>query len=148
MEQARAMIAQGKKVGVLFGPERSGLENADIALADAIISVPVNPGFASLNLAQCVLLVAYEWRRLTENIVPEVVEMAGTEVATHLEVQKLFEHFEERLDTAGFFFPEHKSESMRLNLRNMFSRLPLTQADIQTFHGMLRQFVRWKTRGD
>jgi tRNA/rRNA methyltransferase len=148
MEQARAMIAEGKKVGVLFGPERSGLENADIALADAIISVPVNPGFASLNLAQCVLLVAYEWRRLTENIVPEVVEMAGTEVVTHLEVQKLFEHFEERLDTAGFFFPEHKSESMRLNLRNMFSRLPLTQADIQTFHGMLRQFVRWKTRGD
>jgi tRNA/rRNA methyltransferase len=148
MEQARAMIAEGKKVAVLFGPERSGLENADVALADAIISVPVNPGFASLNLAQCVLLIAYEWRRLTQEVVPEVVEMAGTEVATHLEVQKLFEHFEQRLDTAGFFFPAHKSESMRLNLRNMFSRLPMTQADIQTFHGMLRQFARWKEQDD
>ena len=148
MEQSRAMIGDGKKVAVLFGPERAGLENADIALADAIISVPVNPGFASLNLAQCVLLVAYEWRRLTENIAPEVMEMAGTDVATHLEIQKLFEHFEQRLDTAGFFFPEHKSESMRLNLRNMFSRLPMTQADVQTFHGMLRQFARWKERGE
>jgi tRNA/rRNA methyltransferase len=148
MQHARAMIGEGKKVGILFGPERSGLENADIALADAIISVPVNPGFASLNLAQWVLLVAYEWRRLTGEVIPEVVEMAGTEYATHVEVQKLYEHFAERLDTAGFFFPEHKAESMRLNLRNMFSRLPMTQADIQTFHGMLRQFARWKERDD
>lgn len=148
MAQAREMIAGGKKVGILFGPERSGLENADIAMADAIISVPVNPGFASLNLAQCVLLVAYEWRRLTGEVIPEVVEMAGTDYATHVEVQKLYEHFEEKLGKAGFFFPEHKAESMRLNLRNMFSRLPMTQADIQTFHGMLRQFARWKERDD
>ena len=148
MQQAREMILQGKKVGILFGPERSGLENADVALADALISVPVNPGFASLNLAQCVLLVAYEWRRITGDVIPEVVEMAGTDFATNVEVQKLFEHFEDRLQTAGFFFPEHKSESMRLNLRNMFSRLPMTQADVQTFHGMLRQFARWKERDD
>jgi len=148
MEHARAMTESGKHVGIMFGPERAGLENVDIAQANALISVPVNPGFASLNLAQCVLLVAYEWRRQTGEDAPEVVEMAGTEFATQVEVEKLFDHFTQRLDVAGFFYPEHKADSMRLNLRNMLSRLPMTQADIQTFHGMLRQFVRWKERGD
>ena len=148
MEHARAMTKAGKQVGIMFGPERAGLENVDIAQANALISVPVNPGFASLNLAQCVLLVAYEWRRQSGDDAPEVVEMAGTEFATQLEVEKLFEHFVQRLDAAKFFYPDHKADSMRLNLRNMLSRLPMTQADIQTFHGMLRQFVRWKERGD
>ena len=63
MAEARAMIAAGERVGVLFGPERAGLENADVARANAVVSVPVNPGYGSLNLAQCVLLMAYEWRR-------------------------------------------------------------------------------------
>ncbi|MEP5759322.1 MAG: RNA methyltransferase [Litoreibacter sp.] len=148
MEQARAKIAEGQKVAILFGPERAGLENADVAQADALISVPVNPGFASLNLAQCVLLVAYEWCRQTKEVTPEVMEMAGTTHATHQEVGALYSHFVEKLDAAGFFFPEHKADSMRLNLRNMLSRLPMTQADIQTFHGMLRQFARWKSRND
>jgi tRNA/rRNA methyltransferase len=147
MEQARAIHAEGGKVGVLFGPERAGLENEDIVQANAIISVPVNPDFASLNLGQCVLLTAYEWRRATEEIVAEVMELAGTEFATGLEVEKLGDHFEERLGEAGFFFPEAKADSMRLNLRNMWSRLPLTRADVQTLHGVLRQMVRWKERG-
>lgn len=148
MEQARTLIAEGKKVAVLFGPERAGLENDDIARANAIVSVPVNPEFASLNLAQCVLLTAYEWRRQTEEVVPEVMEMAKTEFASKLEIQKLGDHFEERMEEAGFFFPETKAEGMKLNLRNLWSRLPLTRADVQIFHGMLRQMVRWKERGD
>ncbi len=148
MAQARAMIGEGKKVAVLFGPERAGLENDDIARANAIISVPVNPEFASLNLAQCVLLTAYEWRRQTEEVVPEVMEMAKTEFASKLEIQKLGDHFEERMEEAGFFFPETKAEGMKLNLRNLWSRMPLTRADVQIFHGMLRQMVRWKERGD
>lgn len=148
MEQARAMIAEGRKVAVLFGPERAGLENDDIARANAIISVPVNPYFASLNLAQCVLLTAYEWRRQTTQVVPEVMEMAKTEFANVTEIQKLGDHFEERMDVAGFFFPETKAEGMKLNLRNMWSRMPLTRADVQILHGMLRQMVRWKERGE
>ncbi|WP_281256714.1 RNA methyltransferase [Actibacterium ureilyticum] len=148
MEQSRAMIAEGRKVAVLFGPERAGLENDDIARANAIISVPVNPDFASLNLAQCVLLTAYEWRRQTTQVVPEVVEMAKTEFANATEIEKLGDHFEERLDVAGFFFPQTKAEGMKLNLRNMWSRMPLTRADVQILHGMLRQMVRWKERGD
>lgn len=148
MEHARALIAQGKRVGVLFGPERSGLENDDIVRANAIVSVPVNPGFASLNLAQCVLLLAYEWRRQGSEAPAEVLELAGTDLASGIEVEKLYEHFLTRLDAAGFFFPESKAEPMKANLRNMLSRMPMTQADVQIFHGMLRQFVRWKERGD
>lgn len=147
MEVAREKIAAGEKVAVLFGPERAGLENDDISLANAIISVPVNPEFPSLNLAQCVLLTGYEWRRQTVEIASEVTEMAGSDWASAIEVNRLAEHYEETLDSAGFFFPETKSDSMRRNLRNLWSRMPLTQADVRMLHGMLRQMVRWKTKG-
>ncbi len=147
MQQARAIHDEGGKVGVLFGPERAGLENEDIVHANATISVPVNPDFPSLNLAQCVLLTAYEWRRASAEIPAEVMEMAGTDFASGEEIARLGDHFEERLEAAGFFFPETKARGMKLVLRNMWARLPLTRADVQTLHGMLRQMVRWKERG-
>jgi tRNA/rRNA methyltransferase len=147
MEVAREKIAGGEKVAVLFGPERAGLENEDIALANAIISVPVNPEFPSLNLAQCVLLTGYEWRRQSIETVPEVMEMAGSDWANAIEMDKLAEHYEDTLEQAGFFFPATKADSMKLNLRNMWSRMPLTRADVQTLHGVLRQMVRWKEKG-
>ncbi len=141
MDHARALIAAGKRVGVLFGPERAGLENEDVVLANAIVTVPVNPEFASLNLAQCVLLMGYEWRRQVVPAVAVVQEMARTEFATALEVEKLGDHFEDRLEAAGFFFPEAKVPGMKASLRNMWSRLGLTKAEVQTFHGMLRQIA-------
>ncbi|PWL34606.1 RNA methyltransferase [Marivita sp. XM-24bin2] len=146
MQVAREKIAGGEKVAVLFGPERAGLENDDIALANAIISVPVNPEFPSLNLAQCVLLTGYEWRRQTVEVAAEITEMAGSDWASAIEVDRLAAHYEETLDSAGFFFPETKSESMRRNLRNLWSRMPLTTADVKMLHGMLRQMVRWKNK--
>ena len=146
MELTREKIAAGGKVAIMFGPERAGLENEDIVRANAIVSVPVNPDFASLNLAQCVLLLAYEWRR-QQGAEPERVEMAGGEWATAIEVEKLTEHYEQRLEDAGFFFPQTKAESMKTNLRNMWSRFPMTRSDVQMLHGMLRQMVRWKERG-
>lgn len=148
MEIAADVIGQRGKVSVLFGPERAGLENDDIARANTLINVPVNPEFPSLNLAQCVLLCAYEWRRQAVEITPERVEMAGSDWASSVEVEKLAEHFEDRLGTAGFFFPQAKAESMKINLRNLWSRMPLTRSDIQMFHGMMRQMVRWKERDD
>lgn len=148
MAQARDHALKGGRVAVLFGPERAGLENDDIARANAIISVPVNPQFASLNLAQCVLLTAYEWRRQTADIDHNRIEMAGADWATALEMDKLAEHYEGRLDQAGFFFPPEKAEHMKTNLRNLWSRMPLTRADVQILHGMMRQMVRWKERGD
>ncbi|NRA99693.1 MAG: RNA methyltransferase [Rhodobacteraceae bacterium] len=147
MARALDLSKAGQHVAVLFGPERAGLENADIARANALISVPVNPEFPSLNLAQCVLLTAYEWRRQSTETVGEVLELAGTEVATALEVEKLAEHYEARLDDAGFFFPPEKAEGMRITLRNLWSRMPMTRADVQILHGILRQMVRWKERG-
>jgi len=148
MQVAAERIAAGEKVAVLFGPERAGLENDDVAKANAIINVPVNPAFPSLNLAQCVLLTGYEWRRAQGGIEPERVDMARADWAEQIEVEKLAEHYETRLDAAGFFFPEHKAQGMRINLRNMWSRMPLTRADVQMLHGVLRQMVRWKERGD
>ena len=147
MKDASLRVANGEKVAVIFGPERAGMEKDDIAQANAIISVPVNPEFASLNLGQCVLLTAYEWRRQTTQIVHETVDMAKTEWASGLEVEKLAQHYEERLQEAGFFFPEAKAEGMKINLRNLWSRMRLTRADVQMLHGVMRQMVRWKERG-
>jgi tRNA/rRNA methyltransferase len=147
MEHARALIGEGKKVGIMFGPERAGLANEDVVRANALISVPVNPAFASLNLAQCVLLLAYEWRRQGANVPPESMAMAGTEFATGIEVEKLSERLAERLDERGFFWPDDKAESLRLNLRNLLSRMALTGADVRTLHGVFRSLVK-KTQDD
>ncbi len=148
MVDAAARINAGQQVAVLFGPERSGLENSDIARANAIVSVPVNPDFASLNLAQCVLLMGYEWRRATTDAIPHDIEFAGTEVAQQIEIEKLADHYEDRLTEAGFFYPDTKAEGMKQTLRNLWSRMPMTRADVQILHGILRQMVRWKERGD
>jgi tRNA/rRNA methyltransferase len=146
MVHARALVARGQKVAFLFGPERTGLENDDIARAGAIVSVPVNPEFPSLNVGQAVLLLAYEWLRLGSDADPEMTVLAGTAFASAVEIEKLGDHFEERLGEAGFFFPDQKADGMKLNLRNLWSRMALTQADVQTFHGMLRQIVRHRDR--
>lgn len=150
MEHARALVAAGKKVGILFGPERAGLENDDVVRANAIITVPVNPDFPSLNLGQCVLLVGYEWRRQTEAVADMVYVMARTEFATAEEVERLGDHYEQRLGDAGFFYPAEKVDGMKEGLRNMWTRLGLTRAEVQTFHGMLRQIayaLRQQDRG-
>jgi tRNA/rRNA methyltransferase len=147
MRQAAALIAAGGKVAILFGPERAGLENADVVRANALISVPVNPEFPSLNLAQCVLLTAYEWRRQNAATPGQTMEWAGTAPATALEIERLADHYEAELEAAGFFFPPQKAESMKLNLRNLWSRLDLSQWDVRTFHGMLRQLLRDRPPG-
>lgn len=142
MTEARALIGAGKRVAVLFGPERAGLENEDIARANAIVTIPVNPAFYSLNLAQGVLLLAYEWMRQTTDVPARSENLAGTDLASALEVEKLGDHLEEKLDAAGFFFPPQKSPGMKLNLRNMLTRWSLTRAEVQALHGILRQLVR------
>lgn len=147
MADAAERIAAGQQVSVMFGPERTGMENADIALANVVVSVPVNPEFPSLNLAQCVLLMAYEWRRIAGDGVA-TAQGADADLATQAEVDALARHYEERMDTAGFFFPPEKAAGMKLNLRNLWSRMPLTRADAQMLHGIMRQMVRWKERGD
>lgn len=138
MAEARAAVAAGSRVGVLFGPERAGLENADVARANAVITVPVNPAFASLNLAQCVLLVAQEWRRSADATPPAEYVLAGARRASGIEIDRLRDHLVERLDAVGFFFPAHKRAAMILNLENLLRRAPLTDADVRTIHGVVR----------
>lgn len=147
MAKAAELIREGGRVAVMFGPERAGLENEDIARANALVSVPVNPDFPSLNLAQCVLLCAYEWRRATAQIELAVMEMAGSEWASGEEIDRLAGHYEDRLGEAGFFFPPEKAPHMKVTLRNLWSRMPLTRADVQILHGVMRQMVRRKERG-
>lgn len=136
----RARAAAGERLAVLFGPERAGLENADIVRANTIITVPVNPDFASLNLGQCVLLVAYEWGQQSEMFSPGPARMP--QPATQIEIERLAAHYEDRLDAAGFFAPPEKADHMRRNLRNLWSRLPLTTGDVRILHGLLRQLLR------
>ena len=141
MAEARGLAAEGKRVAVLFGPERAGLENDDLIPAQAIVTVPVDPEFYSLNLAQCVLLMAYEWRRAGLPA-PTAPALPGAEMAQAIEVATLGDHFEQRLDAAGFFFPPDKAPGMKRNLRAMLARWGLTRAEVQTLHGILRQLAR------
>lgn len=143
MALARTLIDAGKRVAVLFGPERAGLENDDLLSANALITIPVNPEFYSLNLGQAALLLAYEWGRGARAVEPAVLHLAGGDLASQVEVQKLGDHFEDKLGEAGFFFPEAKAPGMKAALRNMWGRLGLTRAEVQSLHGMLRQ-IWWK----
>lgn len=142
MAQAHALIGQGARVGVLFGAERAGLDNEEVARASAIITIPVNPEFYSLNLGQAVLLTAYEWARPSHDQPAMQPGLAGGDLASGLEVARLGDHYEAELEAAGFFFPALKAPRMKLNLRNMWARLTLTRAEVQTLHGMLRQLLR------
>jgi tRNA/rRNA methyltransferase len=138
MAEARTAIAAGERVGFLFGPERSGLETADVVRASAVVSVPVNPAFGSLNLAQCVLLLAYEWRRGGAEATAEALNLAGGRLAEGAALDALVDQLVTRLDAAGFFFPEDKRPRMLANLDNLFRRAALTDADVRILHGVIR----------
>jgi tRNA/rRNA methyltransferase len=146
MAHARELVAAGNRVGILYGRERTGLENDDVARANAIVTVPVNPAFASLNLAQCVLLMSYEWRRLHDATAPEVQASGRSEPATSGEVDRMLEHLEAELDAANFFWPEHKKPAMTANLRNLFRRAPLTHQDVRTLWGVIRTLAEGPKR--
>lgn len=138
MTRARVAIESGQTVSILFGPERAGMENEDLAHAGGLVSIPVNPAFGSLNLAQAVLLLAYEWRLSADDALGEEMEWASGVPASQGEKTHLYQSLAERLDALGFFWPEKKAAAMRLSLQNMFSRLPLSDIDVRTFHGIFK----------
>jgi len=130
-------VAAGESVAVMFGRERYGLENDEVALADRIVTFPVNPAFASLNLAQAVAVIAYEWFKLACGgtlpfAMPKKSSPAGKE-----QVQAFFAHLERQLDAIEYFRPLEKRATMLVNLRNIFARMQPTQQDIQTLHGIV-----------
>ena len=142
MRIAYEKISDGQNVGIIFGPERAGLENTEVVRSNALITVPVNPNFSSINLAQTVLLLSYEWFLATDIYEENFSYTRKTSVASILEIEKLSEQYENELEKIGFFFPEEKATSMKSTLRNIWSRLPLTVSDVRAFHGILRHLLR------
>jgi len=138
----RAATARGEAVGVLFGPERSGLTNDHIALADTVITVPLNPAYTSLNLAQAVLLVAYEWYTAGDATPSDTLAMSGTRMAEKHELMELFERLETELDAGGFFRAPDLRPSVMRNLMSMLQRARLTDQEVRTFHGMISALTR------
>jgi tRNA/rRNA methyltransferase len=124
-------------VAVLFGRERSGLENHEVALADRIVTFPINPAFASLNLAQAVALIAYEWFKLGSAGALPFVTPRRSEPAVKEQLFAFFAGLERELDNVEFFRPPEKRATMMINLRNIFARMEPTRQDIQTLHGIV-----------
>jgi tRNA/rRNA methyltransferase len=136
-EEIRAHEAMERRVGVLFGPERTGLFNDDLALADTLVTIPLNPGFTSLNLAQCVLLIGYEWWTAEDATPDDYLHTGASRPATKGEMLNMFEHLEAELDEGGFFTTEDKKPHMVRNLRTMFQRAHMTEQEVRTFHGVV-----------
>lgn len=136
-------VATGQKRGILFGPERTGLDNDEVAIADAIITFPSNPAYASLNLAQAVLLCGYEWFKSAhgDRPPPSIVPRPVSPPAQREMLLAFFDYFEARLDASGFFRPATKKPGMRRNLRNIFHRMELTQQDVRTLWGAVVRLV-------
>ena len=147
--EIRQRMAQGQRCGIVFGPERNGLETMEIANADALVMAPVNPNFASLNLAQAVLLLSYEWMkqagggtlgRVTayETPVEPGLRLRGSQPAGKEALLSLFTHLEAELDAAGFFTAPEKRPSTVQNIRSMFTRMGATEQEIRTLRGIVK----------
>jgi len=130
-------IAAKENVAILFGRERNGLENDEVALADRIVTLPVNPAFASLNLAQAVVIVAYEWFKFSSGEKLPFAMPQKSATAPKEQLLAFFAALERELEKVEFFRPPDKRETMQINLRNIFTRMQPTQQDIQTLHGVI-----------
>ncbi|TPV97359.1 MAG: putative tRNA/rRNA methyltransferase [Beijerinckiaceae bacterium] len=147
MPKSARKITSGEKHGVLFGPERTGLANDEVALADAILTFPVNPAFASLNLAQAVLLTGYEWMGAATDAKPPFTTVQRSPAASREMALSFFDYLETELERAGFFRPKSKQPVMRRNLRNMFHRMQLTEQDVRSLRGMVVRLVEGPRTG-
>lgn len=135
----------GLPCGLLFGGERAGLETADIALCQAIVTIPIDPKFRSLNLAQAVAINAYEWRVLEDEGAPPAFREAAPP-ADQAAMIGLYEHLEGELDAAGFFHPPEKRPSMVRNLRVTLSRARMTDQEVRTFRGVITALAKGRGR--
>jgi tRNA/rRNA methyltransferase len=144
----RDLAAQSTMTGVLFGRERNGLTNDEVTLADEVLTLPVDPGFPSLNVAQAVLLVAYEWRRAGFETERAAIPFQGKDEppAEKQELYALFDHLEAALETTGFFRPLEKKPMMVQTLRAMLQRAQFTEPEVRTLRGAVAALERRPTR--
>lgn len=156
--ELRRRIAAGERCGILFGRERNGLETDEVAMADAVVMIPVNSRFASLNLAQSVLILGYEWMRSSgaatlgrvttyETPLEPGLNVGHSRPATKEEMGGLFEHLESELDRLGFFHPPHKRQTMVRNLRSLLMRIAATEQEVRTLRGVVAALAKGKGRG-
>jgi tRNA/rRNA methyltransferase len=129
-------VAAGETVALIFGRERIGLENHEVARADAILTLPVNPAFASLNLAQAVVIVAYEWFKLTSGGALPFAASDKSPPAPKQQLDAFFADLDRELDAIEFYRPHEKRGTMSVNLRNIFNRMAPTEQDVRTLHGI------------
>lgn len=139
--ELRAHAAQNIRTAVLFGPERTGLINDDLAGVDAIITCPVNPDFSSLNLAQAVLLIGYEWFQATDATPPTELRTGGADIASRAHLESYLLRLESELTECGFLRIPHMRPAMVRNIRALFGRIQLTDQEVRTLHGMLTELV-------
>ncbi len=144
--EGRDMIASGGAIGLMFGPERAGLETADLALAHKILTVPVNPGFGSLNLGQAVILCAYEWFQSVTDIAPSRFDGEYAGPADHAELEGLIGHLFQELEPAGYFFPPHREDAMREKLRAILARPGFSEQEVRTLRGVVKALVARRPR--
>jgi tRNA/rRNA methyltransferase len=142
--EMRGWVGGGEKVGILFGPERTGLTNDDIVHADTALSIPLNPQFSSLNIAQAVLLVAYEWAAAGEETPEERMSEHATRPATKDELLNLFTHLERALDQSGFLRNKAMRPAMVHNLRAFLQRAAMTEQEVRSFHGVIKYLAKHK----
>ena len=129
----------GERSALLFGREKSGLHNDDAARAEALVIVPANPAYSSINLAQAVLLLGYEWFQADPALEDGADRLTrkGAQAATQREIQDLFDHLEAELDDCGFLYPPDKRPRMVRNIRNIFTRADLTDQEVRTLRGII-----------
>ena len=133
----------GQRSGVLFGKEAWGLNNDDVTLADAVLTVPLNPAFTSLNLAQAVLLLSYEWIKSDDTTKPHELRIpTDTRHANKQELTMLYDHFEDALEKAGFFMVAERRPTTVRKLRNALSRADLTEQEVRMFRGIIAALTR------
>jgi len=144
--EVRRQIAGGRRAGVMYGTEKSGLSNEDVGLADAIVTYPVNSDFSSLNLAQSVAVFAYEWGAGLDTPLPEGFDAETPDPAAKADLDGLMVYLEEELDAAGFFWPPLKAEQMKRNLRGTFARAGLTTQEVSTFRGAMKAIAEGPRR--
>jgi TrmH family RNA methyltransferase len=140
--ELRAIGERGLRAGVLFGPERAGLDRDDLAHADALIRYPLNPAFLSLNLAQAVMVLAYEWWLAAEETEPRALMTNETRVATKGELENFLSHLVRELDASGFLRNPQKRPGMIRNLRHFFQRGEVTEQELRTLHGVVTELAK------
>ncbi len=144
--EMRGFMAAGEPCGVLFGPERSGLVNDDVVLADTVVQVPLNPAFASLNLAQAVLIVGYEWYQAGDATPERVLTRGGGRPATKDELANFLQRLERELDACGFLHVPEMRPTMVRSIRNIFQRNRLMEREVKTLHGILTGLTTGRDR--